>query len=97
MIVYLEPEHHRKGIMSLVVSTIINTWMIPRMNCHRIAGTARIGNRASTKVFLNNGFVQQEDVPEWAPIPEGRGGGKMGVHVLRWSRRSEDRYIEAKE
>ena len=83
--------------MSLVVSTLMNSWMILRMNCHRIAGTAVIGNRASTKVLINNGFVQQEDVPEWAPVPEGRGGGKMGLHVLRWSRRSEDGDTEAKE
>lgn len=59
------------------------------MNCHRIASAVFIGNQASTKVLLNNGFVQQEDAPEWAPIPEGRGGGKMGVHVLRWYRQSE--------
>jgi len=97
MIDYLEPGHHRKGIMSLVVSTLIKTWMIPRMNCHRIAGTALIGNRASIKVFLNNGFVQQEDIPDWAPIPEGRGGGKMGLHVLRWSLKSEDGCTEASE
>ena len=75
--------------MSLVVSTLINTWMIPRMNCHRIASAVFIGNQASTKVLLNNGFVQQEDAPKWASIPEGRGGGKMGVHVLRWSLQSE--------
>lgn len=82
--------------MSLVVSTLINTWMIPRMNCHRIASSVFIGNHASTKVLLNNGFVQQEDVPDWASIPEGRGGGKMGLHVLRWSHRSEDGDTEEK-
>jgi len=25
-----------------------------------------------------------EDIPEWAPTPEGR-GGKMGLHIFRWS------------
>ena len=83
--------------MSLVVSTLINTWMIPRMNCHRIACAVFIGNQGSTKVLLNNGFVQQDDVPEWASIPEGRGGGKMGVHVLRWSHQSETGCTEVDE
>lgn len=83
--------------MSLIVSTLINTWMIPRMNCHRITSAVFIGNQASTKVLLNNGFVQQEDVPEGASIPEGRGGGKMGVHVLRWSRQGESGCTEADE
>jgi RimJ/RimL family protein N-acetyltransferase len=82
---YLEPGHHRRGIMRLVISTLINDWMIPRMNCHRIAGTVFIGNRASEKVLLNNGFVQQEDAPDWERIPEGRGGGTVGLHVYRWS------------
>lgn len=83
---YLEPGHHRRGIMSLALNTLISEWMIPRMNCHGITGTTLIGNSASSKVLLNNGFVQLEkDILEWAPIPEGRGGGKMGLHIFRWS------------
>jgi len=70
--------------MSLALRTLMSEWMVPRVNCHNITGTALIGNRASSKVLLNNGFVQMEDIPEWAPIPEGR-GGKMGLHIFRWS------------
>jgi hypothetical protein len=89
---YLEPGHHQRGIMSLAFKTLISEWMIPRVNCHHITGTTFIGNRASGKVLLNNEFVQLEkDVPDWAPIPEERGGGKMGLHVFRWRRpKSED-------
>jgi RimJ/RimL family protein N-acetyltransferase len=72
--------------------------MVPRMNCHRITGVAFIENRASAKVFLNNGFVQQDEIPEWAPIPEARGGGKMGVRVFRWNLpRNRDENSEANE
>lgn len=72
--------------MSLALNTLISEWMIPRMNCHDITGTTFIGNRASGKVLLNNGFIQMvKDIPEWAPIPEARGGGKMGLHIFRWT------------
>ena len=73
--------------MSAAVGTVINQWMIPHLNAHRIRTAALEGNIASVRVFEKNGMtllgtVRVERV--------GAGGGKIeGVHLLEWEKPRE--------
>ncbi|KAG8830863.1 hypothetical protein FRC18_007475 [Serendipita sp. 400] len=81
---YLAPTHHRRGIMSTALRTIIDKWAIPRMNCQRITATAFVGNVASVGVFKKVGFEHVRDVSDAMNLPSGRGGHLMSVHLLEW-------------
>jgi hypothetical protein len=81
---YLEPGHHGQGIMSLTLKTLIDEWMVPRMDCHRISGVTFVSNHASAKIFLNSGFMlTQTSSLRCYDVPKGRGGGKMTLQFLR--------------
>ena len=79
---YLAPSHHRRGIMSTALKTLIEEYAIPRMNCHRIFTTVHYGNEPSLGVFRKNGFVQREVALGGFVIPEQRGGGTKDLRVL---------------
>ncbi|KAG8860401.1 hypothetical protein FRB91_003435 [Serendipita sp. 411] len=81
---YLAPTHHRRGIMSTALRTIIDKWAIPRMNCQRITATAFVGNVASVGVFKKVRFEHVRDVSDAMNLPSGRGGHLMSVHLLEW-------------
>lgn len=79
---YLSPTHHRQGIMSAVLNTVLASWAIPRMNCRRIVATAFIGNVASVGVFKKAGFKHTRDQKDAARLPEGRGGHLRDLHIM---------------
>lgn len=82
---YLVPSHHRRGIMSAALQTLIDAWAVPRMACRRIIATAMLGNAASVGVFKKLGFEHTRDVEDAVQLPEGRGGHWKTLHVLEWS------------
>lgn len=81
---YLAPTHHGKGIMTLAVSTLLEQWIKPRMNAKRINTTVFKGNIGSLRVFEKNGFVLEKTLEDWVEIAEDKGGGRVGLHILRW-------------
>ena len=75
--------------MSAVVGAVINQWMVPHMNAHRIRTEATEGNIGSVRVFEKNGFKLLEVVKVDRVGP---GFGRVeGVHVLEWERPGEER------
>ena len=72
--------------MTAATRTIIHDWAVPRMNAHRIYGSAYAGNPASIKVLLKNGFKEFDFVDNCVEIRKSKGGGKVGVHFLAWRR-----------
>ncbi|CAG8587370.1 974_t:CDS:2, partial [Acaulospora colombiana] len=81
---FLAPSHHRRGIMSAALRTLIEGWAIPRMNCRRMLVTAFVGNVASVGVFRKVGFKHVRDVENAIALPEGRGGHLKSLHILKW-------------
>jgi len=80
---YLAPTHHGKGIMSSALKRLLEKWAIPRMGARRISAVALEGNIGSVRVFEKNGFLMEKTLPDWKDIPKEKGGGKVGLHVLR--------------
>ena len=70
--------------MSFALGTLIKEWVVPRMNAKIIRGSAFIGNIGSLKVFQKNGFEQFDQVEDCITLPEGKGGGKVGIKMLKW-------------
>ena len=71
--------------MSAAVDTVINQWMIPRMNAYKIRTAAIDGNIGSVRVFEKNGFKLLKTVKV---NQDGSGCGRVnGVHLLEWERR----------
>ncbi|KAF9486332.1 acyl-CoA N-acyltransferase [Pholiota conissans] len=78
---FLAPSHHRQGIMTDAVDTLLHEWAIPRMGVRRIIVGAFTGNDGSVKVFEKNGFKHLRTIAEFKVIK-----GKMrGLHVLEWT------------
>jgi RimJ/RimL family protein N-acetyltransferase len=70
--------------MSAAVGAVINQWMVPHMNAHRIRTEAIESNIGSVRVFEKNGFKLLEVVKVDRVGP---GFGRVkGVHVLEWER-----------
>ncbi|KAF9650299.1 hypothetical protein BDM02DRAFT_3093385 [Thelephora ganbajun] len=81
---YLRSSHHGKGIMSAAVGMVINQWMIPHLNAHKIHTEAFEGNMGSVRVFEKNGLKLLETVKVELVGP---GCGRIeGMHVLEWER-----------
>ncbi|KAF8665293.1 hypothetical protein AX16_000314 [Volvariella volvacea WC 439] len=78
---YLDPSHHRRGIMSDAVATVLNDWAIPRMNVHHILVNVFEGNDGSMRTLQKNGFAHTRTIPEHIE----RRGVKRTIHVLEWS------------
>lgn len=81
---YLSPSHHRRGIMSTAIRTIIESWAVPRMNCKRISANAFIGNEASLGVFLKCGFKLIKETEKMVATPPSRGGELRGLYIMVW-------------
>ncbi|EED23330.1 GNAT family acetyltransferase, putative [Talaromyces stipitatus ATCC 10500] len=86
---WLSPSHHRKGIMSAVLGTLITEWAIPRMNAQTIKSSAFLGNQSSVGVVQKCGFVLECTLEKAsADMPEYKygGGGRQDIVVLKWVR-----------
>lgn len=77
---YLAASHHRQGIMTDAVDTLLYDWAIPRMNVHHILLTVFEGNEGSVKLFLRNGFMMKATYQEYKEDK----GKIRGAHVLEW-------------
>jgi len=77
---YLAASHHRKGIMTDAVDTMLNDWAIPRMNVRHLLLSVFEGNEGSVKVFLRNGFKMKATYKEYKEDK----GKIRGAHVLEW-------------
>ncbi|KAF8203781.1 hypothetical protein BJ912DRAFT_941053 [Pholiota molesta] len=70
---FLAASHHRQGIMTDAVQTVLYDWAIPRMKVRHMWVSAYTGNEGSVKVFLKNGFKiikTIENHAEWKYGPE---------------------------
>lgn len=73
--------------MSAAVGAVINQWMIPHLNAHKIRAEAIEGNIGSVRVFEKNGLKLLEMVKVERVCP-GRERVER-VHVLEWERPGE--------
>jgi len=77
---YLAASHHRQGIMTDAVDTVLHDWAIPCMNVHHMLLGVFEGNVGSVKVFQRNGFRIKGTYQDCKEVK-----GKMrSVHVLEW-------------
>ncbi|EEP82280.1 predicted protein [Uncinocarpus reesii 1704] len=82
---WLAQSHHGKGIMTIVVKTMVD-WAVRNMNVHHIRALVGVGNIGSSRVFEKNGFTLLETVRDAYPLPEVKGGGRASFHVFEWTR-----------
>jgi len=61
---YLKASHHKKGIMTAVVGTLLRAWCIPRVGVRHIRLPVFEDNYGSGRVFEKNGFVPYKVVEE---------------------------------
>ncbi|KAJ7762383.1 acyl-CoA N-acyltransferase [Mycena maculata] len=78
---YLAPSHHRQGIMSDALQTLVHQWGIPRMGVRRMVVTTLAGNKGGVGVFEKNGFKFRKTVDDVLEVR----GTMRGVHVLEWT------------
>lgn len=73
--------------MSAAVGVVINQWMVPHANAHKIRALTNQDNIGSVRVFEKNGFklVGTVKVDRVRPGRERIGG----VHVLEWEQSGE--------
>ncbi|KAF8204465.1 acyl-CoA N-acyltransferase, partial [Mycena galopus ATCC 62051] len=76
---YLAPSHHRQGIMSDALNTLLHQWGIPRMGVRGMVATALEGNKGSVGVFEKQGFKLRKTIEDAMNVR----GTKRGVHVLQ--------------
>lgn len=74
---YLRPSHHKRGIMTAVVKTLIELWAVPHMGARKFYAAAFPHNVPSHKVFLRNGFQFAGTVIGVVQFPESKGGRLM--------------------
>jgi len=89
---YLSPSVHGRGIMPVVLNTLMEKFMIPYMNIHEIYGDYHITNKASRRVFEKCGFTLWKEIPDLEEISEtktGVKGKKVGLGIMRWERKPE--------
>jgi RimJ/RimL family protein N-acetyltransferase len=77
---YLATSHHRQGIMTDAVDTVLHDWAIPHMNVRHMWGTAFEGNEGSVKVFLRNGFKMKATYKDHFEAK----GRIHSLHLLEW-------------
>jgi len=77
---YLATSHHRQGIMTDAVDTVLHDWAIPRMNVRHMMVSTLEGNKGSVKVFLKNGFKMKGTYKEHYEVK----GIMYGLHWLEW-------------
>ncbi|KAJ6500900.1 acyl-CoA N-acyltransferase [Mycena sanguinolenta] len=77
---FLASSHHRRGIMTAVLATVLKEWAIPRMRMHHLHVSVFTGNNGSVRVFEKNGFVLVETLEDCIEIR----GEKRSLHILDW-------------
>ncbi|KAJ7184663.1 acyl-CoA N-acyltransferase [Mycena filopes] len=77
---FLASSHHRRGIMTVVLTTVIREWAVPRMGMRRMHVSVFTGNNGSLRVFEKNGFVLVDTLEECIEIR----GEKRSLHILDW-------------
>jgi RimJ/RimL family protein N-acetyltransferase len=88
-LVSLSPTVHGRGIMTAVLATLVEKWLIPYMNVHHMSGGYLDHNIASGRVFEKNGWVFDRFLPDYIELPEimtGVKGKKFGVMVMKSDR-----------
>ncbi|KAJ5960603.1 uncharacterized protein N7479_007753 [Penicillium vulpinum] len=81
---YLSPTQQSRGVMSVVVRTVIQDWAIPRMNLHLLKGSFFVGNIGSRRVLEKNNFEEAGIFKDWASASPNKGRGKMSIGVMEW-------------
>ncbi|KAK7020357.1 N-acetyltransferase domain-containing protein [Favolaschia claudopus] len=79
---YLSPTHHRRGIMTVVLRTLLDEWAIPRMRMHHIHVSVFTGNEGSVRMLEKCGFVRMGTMEECIEVR----GERRSLHVLDWER-----------
>ncbi|KDR85591.1 hypothetical protein GALMADRAFT_132268 [Galerina marginata CBS 339.88] len=81
---FLAPSHHRKGIMTDAVETVLHEWGIPRMAVRHMWVAAFTNNEGSVRVFQKNGFKLIATFEEHFEAK----GRVRGLHLLEWKHES---------
>ncbi|KAF8074679.1 hypothetical protein FPV67DRAFT_1474543 [Lyophyllum atratum] len=71
--------------MSAAMTTLMNQWVIPRMNAHTIKASTLEGNFASIRVLQKVGFVLCVEVRDHEEVR----GELRGVQWLEWNRNGD--------
>ncbi|KAG6916193.1 hypothetical protein DXG01_008075 [Tephrocybe rancida] len=79
---YVVPDRHGQGIMSAAISTLIQSWAIPRLNAHKMQASVLEGNVASIKVLEKVGFKLRGTLCDYEDVR----GVSMGTQWLEWTR-----------
>ncbi|KAF7358969.1 N-acetyltransferase domain-containing protein [Mycena sanguinolenta] len=82
---FLASSHHRRGIMTVVLGTMLKEWAIPRMRVHCLHVSVFTGNNGSVRVFEKNGFVLVGTLEDCIEIR----GEKRSLHILDWKHVAE--------
>ncbi|KAJ6498445.1 acyl-CoA N-acyltransferase [Mycena vitilis] len=77
---FLASSHHRRGIMTVALATLLEKWAIPRMRVHHIHISVFMSNSGSIRVFEKNGFVRVDTLENCIEIR----CEKRSLHVLDW-------------
>ncbi|KAJ7334904.1 hypothetical protein DFH08DRAFT_785008 [Mycena albidolilacea] len=77
---FLAPTHHRRGLMTVILATVLKQWAISRMRVHHLHVSVFTGNTGSVRVFEKNGFVLSGTVEHCIEIR----GEMRSLHVLDW-------------
>lgn len=72
--------------MTCVVKSLLSNWIVPRMGARKINASTYEENLGSVRVFEKNGFTLEKTLKDWKGISEKKGGGRVGIHFLRWRR-----------
>ncbi|KAK7036160.1 N-acetyltransferase domain-containing protein [Favolaschia claudopus] len=79
---YLSPTHHRRGIMTVVLRTLLDEWAIPRMCMRHIHVSVFTGNEGSVRMLEKCGFVRTGTMERCIEVR----GERRSLHVLDWER-----------
>ncbi|KAH8888999.1 hypothetical protein GQ53DRAFT_748517 [Thozetella sp. PMI_491] len=81
---YLASSHHGHGIMTAALRTMIEQYVVPYLNGHRMTASFFAKNIASRRVFEKNGFVFQGIEPK--PIKVLEDGEEIFPGFVLWER-----------
>ncbi|KAJ7053951.1 acyl-CoA N-acyltransferase [Mycena amicta] len=84
---FLAPTHHRQGIMTDAIGTLLTKWAVPRMGVRWVVVTPLVGNEGSVRVFEKNGFRLVRTVDR---ALEAR-GVVHSANVLEWKLEDQSR------
>jgi L-amino acid N-acyltransferase YncA len=89
---FLSPEEHGRGIMPVALRLLMEKYLIPSLNAHRVIGVFFDYNTASKRVFEKNGFEFMGVTPNAIELSEaktGVKGKKVGLGTMIWERKLE--------